>query len=57
VGWPDFPRVVRHQVAVLHSALPDAERSREWWRVRRGEAKVVVGTRYRRLSLRLQISD
>ena len=33
------------QVAVLHSALPDAERSREWWRVRRGEARVVVGTR------------
>ncbi len=33
------------QVAVLHSALPDAERSREWWRVRRGEAKIVVGTR------------
>ena len=33
------------QVAVLHSALPDAERSREWWRVRRGEAKIIVGTR------------
>lgn len=33
------------RVAVLHSALPDAERSREWWRVRRGEAQVVVGTR------------
>jgi primosomal protein N' (replication factor Y) len=32
-------------VAVLHSALPDAERGREWWRVRRGEARVVVGTR------------
>ena len=32
-------------VAVLHSALPDIERAREWWRVRRGEAKVVVGTR------------
>jgi len=32
-------------VAVLHSALPDVERAREWWRVRRGEAKVVVGTR------------
>ncbi len=32
-------------VAVLHSALPDAERAREWWRVRRGEARVVVGTR------------
>jgi primosomal protein N' (replication factor Y) len=32
-------------VAVLHSALPDVERAREWWRVRRGEAPVVVGTR------------
>ncbi|HEV8384765.1 MAG TPA: DEAD/DEAH box helicase, partial [Candidatus Acidoferrales bacterium] len=32
-------------VAVLHSALQDAERAREWWRVRRGEARVVVGTR------------
>jgi primosomal protein N' (replication factor Y) len=32
-------------VAVLHSALSDVERAREWWRVRRGEARVVVGTR------------
>lgn len=32
-------------VAVLHSALRDVERAREWWRVRRGEARVVVGTR------------
>jgi primosomal protein N' (replication factor Y) (superfamily II helicase) len=32
-------------VAVLHSALPEVERAREWWRVRRGEAPVVVGTR------------
>jgi primosomal protein N' (replication factor Y) len=32
-------------VAVLHSALGDVERAREWWRVRRGEARVVVGTR------------
>ncbi len=32
-------------VAVLHSGLGDAERAREWWRVRRGEARVVVGTR------------
>jgi primosomal protein N' (replication factor Y) len=32
-------------VAVLHSALPDIERAREWWRVRNGEARVVVGTR------------
>jgi primosomal protein N' (replication factor Y) len=33
------------KVAVLHSGLPDVERAREWWRVRRGEASVVVGTR------------
>ncbi|MCL6481373.1 MAG: primosomal protein N' [Firmicutes bacterium] len=32
-------------VAVLHSALPESERARQWWRVRRGEARVVVGTR------------
>ncbi|HUJ33507.1 MAG TPA: primosomal protein N' [Candidatus Acidoferrum sp.] len=32
-------------VAVLHSALPDVERAREWWRVRNREARVVVGTR------------
>src|SRR5262249_23378165 len=32
-------------VAVLHSALSDVERAREWWRVRHGEARVVVGTR------------
>jgi len=32
-------------VAVLHSALPEVERAREWWRVRRGDARVVVGTR------------
>jgi primosomal protein N' (replication factor Y) (superfamily II helicase) len=33
------------QVAILHSALPDSDRAREWWRVRNGEARVVVGTR------------
>lgn len=32
-------------VAVLHSALSDVERAREWWRVRNREARVVVGTR------------
>ncbi len=32
-------------VAVLHSGLPDIERAREWWRVRNGEARIVVGTR------------
>src|SRR5436309_1972565 len=31
-------------VAVLHSALSDVERAREWWRVRNGEGRVVVGT-------------
>lgn len=42
-------RLVRARIgssaAVLHSALPEVERAREWWRVRRGEARVVVGTR------------
>jgi len=32
-------------VAVLHSALNDVERAQEWWRVRNGAARVVVGTR------------
>ena len=32
-------------VAVLHSGLHDTERAREWWRVRHGEARIVVGTR------------
>lgn len=32
-------------VAVLHSALTDIERAREWWRVRNGQARVIVGTR------------
>ncbi len=32
-------------VAVLHSGLGEAQRSREWWRARKGEARVVIGTR------------
>jgi primosomal protein N' (replication factor Y) (superfamily II helicase) len=32
-------------VAVLHSALGEPERAREWWRVRHGAVRVVVGTR------------
>jgi primosomal protein N' (replication factor Y) len=32
-------------VAVLHSGLSEQERAREWWRVRRQELRVVVGTR------------
>ena len=33
------------KVAVLHSGLSPQERSAEWWRLRRGEARVGVGTR------------
>jgi primosomal protein N' (replication factor Y) (superfamily II helicase) len=33
------------RVAILHSGLPDVERARAWWRVRSGEARLVVGTR------------
>jgi primosomal protein N' (replication factor Y) (superfamily II helicase) len=33
------------RVAVLHSALTEAERAAEWWRIRRGEADIVVGPR------------
>lgn len=33
------------EVAVLHSALPDAERYATWGRIRDGEIKVVVGPR------------
>ena len=33
------------KVAVLHSAQSDKERHRQWWRIKEGEAKVVVGAR------------
>jgi primosomal protein N' (replication factor Y) len=33
------------QVALLHSALTPDERAEQWRRIRRGEARVVVGTR------------
>lgn len=33
------------QVAVLHSGLSDASRHEAWWRIRRGEAMIVLGTR------------
>lgn len=32
-------------VSILHSGLTDAQRRRQWWRIREGEARVVVGTR------------
>jgi len=33
------------RVAVLHSGLVEAERAREWWRARQGDARIVIGTR------------
>ena len=33
------------RVAILHSALGSGERQDEWWRIRRGQAQVVVGAR------------
>lgn len=35
----------QNRVAVLHSGLSETERHEEWWRARRDEAKVVLGTR------------
>ena len=37
--------VVGDELAVLHSGLSAGERHDEWWRILRGEARVVVGTR------------
>jgi primosomal protein N' (replication factor Y) len=34
-----------HRVAVQHSGLSDGERSDQWYRIRRSEVSVVVGTR------------
>jgi len=33
------------QVAILHSAFSESERAEYWRRIRRGEARVVIGTR------------
>ena len=32
-------------VAILHSGLSNGERHDEWWRIKRGDARVVIGTR------------
>ena len=32
-------------VAVLHTQLTELERAQQWWRVRRGEAQIVLGSR------------
>jgi primosomal protein N' (replication factor Y) len=41
----DLHQTFGDQVAILHSALSDAERSEQWHRIRRGEARIIVGTR------------
>jgi primosomal protein N' (replication factor Y) (superfamily II helicase) len=33
------------RLAILHSSLTEAERAVEWWRIRRGEADIVIGPR------------
>jgi primosomal protein N' (replication factor Y) len=38
-------QVFGDEVAILHSALTDDERAEQWHRIRRGDARIVVGTR------------
>lgn len=41
----DVHYVFGDEVAILHSALSDKERAEQWHRIKRSEARVVVGTR------------
>jgi len=41
----DLHQIFGDEVAILHSALSDKERAEQWHRIRRGEARMVVGTR------------
>jgi len=41
----DLHQVFGNEVAILHSALSDQERAEQWHRIKRGEARIVVGTR------------
>jgi primosomal protein N' (replication factor Y) len=41
----DLHQIFGDEAAILHSALSDKERAEQWHRIRRGEARVVVGTR------------
>ncbi|MGA9527571.1 MAG: primosomal protein N' [Terriglobales bacterium] len=41
----DLIQVFGDEVAILHSGLSDDERAEQWHRIKRGEARVVVGTR------------
>lgn len=40
-----FARRFGAQVSILHSGLSDGERREQWWRIRRRETPLVVGTR------------
>jgi primosomal protein N' (replication factor Y) len=41
----DLHQVFGDEVAILHSGLSNAERAEQWHRIRRGEARMVAGTR------------
>ena len=41
----DLHGIFGEQVAILHSSLSDDERAEQWHRIRRGEARIAVGTR------------
>jgi primosomal protein N' (replication factor Y) (superfamily II helicase) len=41
----DVHDVFGNEVAILHSGLSDKERAEHWHRIRRGEARAIVGTR------------
>ena len=41
----DLYQAFGDEVAILHSALTDQERAEQWHRIKRGDARVVVGTR------------
>src|SRR5206468_8684714 len=41
----DLYQLFGEEVAILHSALSDKERAEQWHRIKRGDARMVVGTR------------
>ena len=41
----DLHQLFGDEVAILHSGLADKERAEQWHRIKRGEARMVVGTR------------
>jgi primosomal protein N' (replication factor Y) len=41
----DLHQIFGDRVAILHSALTNRERAQQWHRIRRGDARIVVGTR------------